>query len=107
MEKRSARVQVAGSRGKLPDQVSSGREADTGANVAEKGVHDSARGQKLAADPEMPLTQIVDLQPVPNFFGSACPNDGDSGYVPPPHRRYVITGLLLFVSTSPALLFGF
>lgn len=35
---------VAGSRGKLPDQVSSGREADTDGNVAEKGVHDSAEG---------------------------------------------------------------
>lgn len=40
MEKGSAKVQVAGSRGKLPDQVSSGREAGTG-NEAEKGVHDS------------------------------------------------------------------
>lgn len=36
---------VAGSRGKLADQVSSGREADTGADVAEKGVHDSAEGR--------------------------------------------------------------
>lgn len=42
MEKRSAKAQVAGSRGKLPDQVSSGREAGTGGNEAGKGVHDSA-----------------------------------------------------------------
>lgn len=67
MEKRSAKVQVAGSRGKLPDQVSSGREAGTGGNEAEKGVHDSAEGRSWLLW-HMPLTQIVDLAACAEFL---------------------------------------
>lgn len=78
MEKRSAKVQVAGSRGKLPDQVSSGREAGTG-NEAEKGVHDSPEkradgGLADAFAADRSLCRI-------SFFALLLhgPDDGDSG----------------------------